>query len=223
MNKDTNFKAIFFDMDGLLVDTEALRLTCSRDVLSTVGVEIPTEWYIKEGLANGRSTFELARAKGISESKIEQLRKYRNEQVGEIFRESIEPIDGVLETLENLYGRFLLAVVTGSRREHVDIIMQKTGMFRFFDFFITGDDVANFKPHPEPYLKAIQRAQEDAQQCLVLEDAQQGVRAAKAAGLTCYAIPDELTRTHDFSSADKILNSIRELPDIILPTTSDLS
>src|SRR3989338_3628924 len=85
-----------------------------------LGVEVPTEWYIKEGLANGRSTFELARAKGISESKIEQLRKYRNEQVGEIFRESIEPIDGVLETLENLYGRFLLAVVTGSRREHVD-------------------------------------------------------------------------------------------------------
>ncbi len=210
------FKAVFFDMDGLLVDTELLMFNATQEILTGAGVGISKDWYIRENLGKGVSSVELAREKGISDQEVEVLRKRRNDRYGEILNESVTPIDGVTEVLEKLHGRFLLAVVTGSRRDHFDIIMQKTRLLRFFDFCITGEDVTNIKPDPESYATAIVRAHQKKEHCLALEDSHKGVRAAKAAGLTCYAIPDALTKTHDFSTADKVLKSIRELPGLIL-------
>ena len=94
--------------------------------------------------------------------------------------------------------------------------MEKTGLRRSFDFVITGDDVKKHKPDPEPYLKATEVSGQKKEHCLVLEDSFRGVQAAKAAGLTCFAVPDELTRVQDFSIADKILKSIRELPCLLI-------
>ena len=210
-----SFKAIFFDMDGLLVDTESLMFNANQEVLAGAGVEMSKDWYISENLGKGKSSVELARAKGGSDSEVEMLRKRRNDRYGEIFNESATPIDGVVEVLEILHGQFLLAIVTSSRRDHFDIIMQKTRLLRFFDFFITGEDVTNIKPDPEAYVTAVIRAHQKKEHCLALEDSYKGVRAAKAAGLMCYAIPDVLTKTHDFSIADKVLKNIRELPDLL--------
>jgi len=94
--------------------------------------------------------------------------------------------------------------------------MEKTGLRRFFSFFITEQDVKNLKPHPEPYLKAVDLSGCSKEQCLVLEDSYRGVQSAKAAGLTCYAIPDVLTKVQDFSVADKVLGGISEVPEIVL-------
>jgi HAD superfamily hydrolase (TIGR01509 family) len=210
------FKAIFFDMDGLLVDTESIYFDTVKEVLASVNVEITKDWYIHENLGKGRSSLDLATEAGIPHDEVEILRKRRNALYGEMLKGKVSPIDGVVEVLERLEGHFLLAIVTSSRREHFDIIMEKTGLLHFFDFFLTGADVTRIKPDPEPYLKAIERAHQQKKHCLVLEDSFKGTQAAKAAGLTCYAIPDALTRTHNFSIADKVLRSIRELPDLVL-------
>ena len=211
-----SFKAIFFDNDGLLVDTEGLYFQSIQEVFAPVGIEISREWYIRENLGTGRSSFELAKEKGFSEEEIAKLRRERNERYGELLREKVRPIDGIPEVLAMLHGKFLMGVVTSSRKVHFDIIMEMTGLRHFFSFFITEQDVRNLKPDPEPYLKAVELSGQTKEHCLVLEDSFRGVQAAKAAGLTCYAIPDELTRVQDFSIADKVLKSIRELPRIIL-------
>ena len=218
-----SFEAIFWDNDGVLVDTEAVFIKACREVFADEGIEISEGWFINESLAKGSSVFDLARKKGMSNEEIIQLRKRRNEYYSKVLMKHVPIVDGVKETLEALHGKFLMGVVTSSRKEHFEIMMKKTGFRRFFNFFITADDIKNTKPDPEPYLKALEIAGKPCESCLVIEDSQRGVVAAKAAGLSCYAVPSELTKSLEFSMADKVLNSIRELPDIILPTTSDFS
>jgi len=213
--KKTPFRAIFFDMDGLLVNTEPFDFKGTKEVFASVNVNLTREWYIHEHLGKGRSVSELLRENGIEEERIAELREMRHKRYWEYLEADAAAINGVPETLQKLHGKLQLAIVTASYRRSFDIIMRKTGLLHFFDFFITGDDVVKTKPHPDPYLKAIELSGKKKEQCLVLEDSGNGAQAAKNAGLTCYAIPDALTRAHDFSHADKVLNSIREVPALV--------
>ena len=85
--------------------------------------------------------------------------------------------------------------------------------FRYFDFVVDGDDCENTKPDPEPYRRALERVSRPASECLVIEDSERGLLAAKAAGLKCWVIPTELAEGSDFSRADALLGSIGELPE----------
>ncbi|MDO8575844.1 MAG: HAD family phosphatase [bacterium] len=216
MNKPTSprFEAVFFDMDGLLVDTESLYLDATREVFAPFDVEVSLDWYMTEQLGKGTSTFSLLEAKGIAQDVIQETRVRRNKRYMEML-EGIEPIQGVRETLLQLHGKFALAVVTSSNREPFEIIMRNTELKHFFDFSITFDDVTSLKPDPKPYQKAVEHSGFEKENCLALEDSSKGVSAAKAAGISCYAIPDELTKGHDFSMADKVLGSIREVPALL--------
>ncbi len=211
----TKFEAIFFDMDGLLVNTEPLDFKGTKEVFASVGVDLTREWYIHEHLGKGRSVSEYLRENGIAEERIAELRGMRHTRYWESLEAEATAIDGVPETLQKLHRKLLLAVVTGSYRRSVDIVMRKTGLREFFDFIVACEDTENHKPHPEPYLKALALSKKTKEQCLVLEDSGNGSLAAKAAGITCYAIPDEMTKAHDFSHADKVLASIREVPKLL--------
>ncbi len=104
-----------------------------------------------------------------------------------------------------------MGVVTSSRRDHFDLIHARSGLRRFFDFVVTGDDVAHTKPNPEPYLKALEVSGRKAGECVAIEDSERGLAAAKAAGLECWVVPHALTRNGDFRSADRVLASLAEV------------
>ncbi len=212
------FKAIFWDNDGLLVDTEILYFKASKEALALVGIELKKDWYIQNQLQQGVSTFDLVREKGIPEPEVQELRQKRNKLYEELLLAEATIIDGVVDVLEQLKGNFQMGVVTSSRKEHFEIIMEKTLLRKYFDFFVTEQDVENTKPDPEPYLTALKISKQKSEDCLVLEDAMRGVQAAKAAGITCYAIPNDLTKDHDFSMADKVLRNLKELPNLLLGT-----
>ncbi len=209
----TQFKAIFFDMDGLLVDTEPLYLKATQEILATIGIALTKDWYVRENLGKGTSSFELAKERGLPDNTIKELRQQRNEKYDQLLKGGVQPLDGVPGFLEWAQGKFVMGIVTSSHRDHFETIMRQTGLRKFFSFFITGDDVENVKPDPEPYLKAVGLSGHPKEHCLVLEDSYRGLQAAKAAGLTCYAIPDALTKVQNFSIADKVLGNIRELPE----------
>src|SRR3989344_1051037 len=136
MNKPTSlrFEAIFFDMDGLLVDTESIDFKGTKEVFASAGLDLTREWYIHEHLGKGRSVSELLRENGVAEHHIAELREMRHKRYWAYLEVDATAIDGVPETLQKLYGKFLLAIVTGSYRQSVDIIMRKTGLRDFFDF-----------------------------------------------------------------------------------------
>jgi HAD superfamily hydrolase (TIGR01509 family) len=127
----------------------------------------------------------------------------------------VRVLDGVSETLARLHGLLPLAIVTSSDPEHFEQIHSQTSLIRFFDFVLTAGDYGKHKPHPEPYLAAASRMKIAPGRCLVIEDTERGVEAATAAGMTCIAIPNELSRAGDFKNAHRILGSMHELLPVL--------
>ncbi|MBV9349861.1 MAG: HAD family phosphatase [Patescibacteria group bacterium] len=206
-----HFKAIFWDSDGTLVDTEFLYFQSSKMTLAEAGISLSENWYINETLKKGTSVFELARQAGKGESDIARLRHLRNTVYRKNLLSKVTILDGVVETLEGLYGKVLMAVVTSAIPDEFDLIMQKTGLRKYFDFVLTSGDVSRVKPDPEPYLTAWKMSGFKKEECLAVEDTERGVVAAKAAGLVCFACPQKLTRTNDFSAADRTIANVREI------------
>lgn len=206
-----SFKAILWDNDGVLVDTEHLYFQATKDVLQSIGITLSKADYIELFLIQNRGAWHLARALGKSAAEVEALRLQRNDLYAQYLGEQNAAIDGAQEVLKTLHGQIYMGVVTSSRRRHFNIIHSQTGFLPYFDFVLTCDDVANTKPDPEPYLKGLERSGYAASECIVIEDSERGLAAAKEAGLTCWVIPTGLTQSGDFSTADAVLSDVREV------------
>ena len=204
-------KAVFWDNDGVLVDTEILYFRATRDILSRVGVDLTVVAFIDISLRQGRSVFDLAERAGLSPEGVEKLRDDRNRLYGEMLECGIRIMDGVEQSLRELKGRVSLGVVTSSRREHFLKMHQETGLLDYFDFILTREDFHHAKPHPEPYREAVKRVGCAAEDCLAVEDSERGLVSASAAGIRCLVVPNDLTRDQDFSKASRILRGADEV------------
>lgn len=202
---------IFWDNDGVLVDTETLYYQATRRVLQGLGVELDPEQFRELFLKQSGGAWHLAVARGVPETAVDGLRAERNRLYAELLRTEPLSVPGAAQVLRNLHGRLPMGVVTSSRRDHFDLIHARTGFSRYFDFVVTGEDVRETKPSPEPYLRALALTGRSPEECLAVEDSERGLSAAKAAGLTCWVLPTALTRTGDFRAADRVLKSLDEV------------
>jgi HAD superfamily hydrolase (TIGR01509 family) len=210
-----SFDAILFDNDGILVDTEPLFLRATRELLATVDVVVTAEDYHEISMRRGRSVFDLASARGVSDDEILRLRVLRGRRYAELIDEGVRVLEGVSETLERLHGSVPMAIVTSSNRDHFDRIHDQTGFTRFFDFILADGDYTHHKPHPEPYMVAAARMEIAPERCLVIEDTERGLESATTAGMSCIAIPNELSKTGNFEAAHTVLNSMSELSKLL--------
>lgn len=206
------FKAIFWDNDGVLVDTEPIFFDATKTILARCGVELTEQFFIDQCLKLNTSAFNLLDPK---KHNIDSLRDERDLLYMNYLKKSAPLRPGIENVLTSLHGRLKMGVVTSSWKDHFDEIMSSSGLRKYFSFFITADDVDNHKPHPEPYLKALMLTGFEPHECLVVEDTERGVTAAKAAGLTCFAVPTPLSKGNDFSKADKVLGNISELLEFV--------
>jgi HAD superfamily hydrolase (TIGR01509 family) len=208
-------KAIFWDNDGVLVDTEHLYFRATQRVLAEIGVELTEAQYVELFLVRSVGGWHLAEARGFSPQEVEALRLKRNALYGKLLHGAHAVIPGVPEVLQALHGRYRMGIVTSSAKEHFDIIHAASGLLRYFDFVLTRGDYHCSKPHPEPYLKAIAHAGVAPDECIVVEDSERGLAAATAAGLRCIVVPSQLTSGCAFAGADRVLTDIGELPQIL--------
>lgn len=204
-------KAIFWDNDGVLVDTERLYYIATQRVLAGVGVVLTKEQYIELLLVQGRPPWYLAEEKGFPPDGIEKLRDKRNTLYSVLLEEEDIIIGGARDALEELGKRYMMGIVTSSRPDHFAIIHRRTGFLKYFQFAITLADYSHSKPHPEPYLKAIESSGFSPEECLVIEDSERGLTAAREAGIRCIVIPNEFTRDSNFDGAYKVIKDLEEL------------
>lgn len=204
-------KAIFWDNDGVLVDTERLYYKATQIMLASVGVHLAREQFIEYSLVHGKGAWHLAEERGVTPDHIDRLRNERNVLYGKLLEEEHIVIDGARDALETLSQRYVMGIVTSSRPEHFEIIHRRTGFLKYFQFTITRDEYTHSKPHPEPYLLALERSGLSAKECLVIEDSERGLIAANKAGLRCIVIPNEFTKGSDFTGAYKVMRDLKEL------------
>lgn len=211
----TGIRAVFWDNDGVLVDTEPLYYQATRDTMATVGIELTEEQYYQFFLVENCGAFHLARDKGLSESVIDELRDARNAKYNDLLKTSPVAIAGVEQVLQRMKGKFVMGIVTSSHREHFDTTHRHTTLAQYVDFVLTSEDYSVTKPDPAPYLAAIQRSGCRPEECLVVEDSERGLIAATRAGLKCVVIPRNLTRRGDFRAAYRVLDDISELSELL--------
>jgi HAD superfamily hydrolase (TIGR01509 family) len=209
-------KAVFFDNDGVLVETEHLYFQATRHVFLSKGVVLTQEMYVEYLLRQGKGAWFLLEQKGCSPQEIESLRRERNRIYTESLREVTVLIDGVDAALKRLHGKVLMAIVTSSRRDHFELIHSRSGILPLFHFCLTIEDYEKAKPDPEPYLKAVEKSGCRPGECLVVEDSERGLAAANAAGLRCIVIPRDMTKGGIFAGAYRVRKDLSEAVDDIL-------
>ncbi|HZL16771.1 MAG TPA: HAD family phosphatase [Polyangia bacterium] len=197
--------AILFDNDGVLVDTEGLYFRANREVLAGVGVALDEAAYVELFLREGTGAWHLAEARGLSAESVADLRAVRDRRYAELLDEAPIAIPGVAELLPALAARYRLAIVTSSEPDPFARTHVRTGLLPHFELVLTRADYQRSKPDPQPYLCAVGRLGLPPERCLVIEDSERGLRAAKAAGLTCWVVPSGLTAGGHFEAADAVL------------------
>ena len=207
-----SLKAILWDNDGVLVDTEHLYFEACARALAEVGFELTREAYIEASLTQGTSVSDLA---GLSAGEHERFRTVRNALYAELLEQGGLIIPGAEDTLEALRDRVRMMIVTSSRRDHFRIIHETTGLLRYFESVVDNEDYERSKPNPDPYLEGLARLNLGAEDCIAVEDSVRGMTAANRAGLRCVVVPNALTRDAGFSGAYRVLKDVRDVLGVV--------
>jgi len=211
-------KGIIFDFDGLIIDTEMPGCNAWAELFNQHGFSFTIEDW-KKAIGTGPTAYDpsihLSRlTKGKLDPQVIQ------EQTLSRTRELIElqtMLPGVLDFIIASEQLGLpMAVASSSNREWVEGYLSKLGILKYFKVICTSDDVANVKPDPELFLLAAKKLGIAPTEAIIFEDSPSGIRAAKAAGIPCIAIPNDITKTMDLSLATRIVNSFLDLDPLEL-------
>ena len=203
-------KAVIFDMDGLMIDSERSMLECWR--VAAVEQELPLSddtWLSMVGMHDAACTELLFRLLG--EEKAEQLVAGSKSRYDRLVEQGLPLKPGLIELLEHLKACGVpLAVATSTRRERATIKLARCGLNGYFDHVVTGSDVVNPKPDPSIYLLAASHLGVRPEKCTAIEDSELGVRAAAAAGMSVIQVPDLLPATALTRSLARVVASLHE-------------
>ncbi len=205
-------KAVIFDMDGVVVDSEPMHIEAEKQILLKYGVEISAD--------------ELRRYTGTTAEFefTDLIRKYRlNATVDKLFREKekilfrllekqTKPTKGVVRVIKSLKRKGLkLAIASSGHRKLVRYFLRKLKIASCFDSVVCAEDITRSKPDPEIFLKAAESLGLDPPECVVIEDSALGVEAAKGAGMKCIAFRNPNSGDQDLSKADLVIDDFAKL------------
>jgi HAD superfamily hydrolase (TIGR01509 family) len=206
-------RAIVFDFDGLILDTEEPVYRSWLEVYEAHGELLPFERWVQ---IVGSTTTEFHPQLHLEE----RLGKPLSQEVleGRIGRRTEmilaqELLPGILQSIDDARGLGLkLGVASSSTRDWVSGHLERLGILSRFDCVRCRDDVNHAKPAPDLYLAVLDCLGVSASEAVAIEDSPNGVMAAKQAGMRCVAIPNSITATLDLSQADVVLRSLSEMP-----------
>ena len=203
-------KSLLFDMDGILVNTEPIMARAVILALADQGLCLTEQEYYDHWTKKGKGILDFINEKRMTLD-VKMYRSTRNNIYLEHLKINIPILEGVKETIPELSKKFKLGLVSASNREFVHFILKSTDLEKYFLTIITSEDVEKEKPAPDGFLLAAENLLVQPNECVVIEDAEKGILAAKKAGMKAIAIPNKYTRDNDFSCADLILESIKSL------------
>lgn len=187
-----NIKAVIFDMDGILIDTERISFNAFKEVLKGYSYEMSEEFYLTMIGRNVKSIKEVMLSEYGSSFPFDEIYEKKVKiAVETIDRDGVIIKPGVHELVDYLKdNNYRIAVATSTRKERAHYLLEQIGIKDKVDYIICGDQVVNSKPDPEIFLKAAKGIGIKPQNCMVIEDSDAGILAASRAGMTGINVPD---------------------------------
>lgn len=207
-------KAILFDHDGTLVDSEPAHFEIWRAVLARYDTDLTEQQYCEyyagvPAMANALDMIARFSIAGTPEQLVEQKAAGTREYLS---RTAFPMMPGVREVVGHFHSRGLrMAIVTGSSQSTVAATTRTHQLAPYFDTVVASDDVERNKPHPDGYLLAMRHLGVTADECLAIEDTEHGLTAAAEADIPCLVVPNAMSAHHDFSRATASFGEMTEV------------
>lgn len=216
-------KAVLFDMDGVIVDTEPLHRKAYFKMFEEVSIDVTEAMYDS---FTGQATLPICRTLcqhfGLSDTP-ENLVSIKRKHFKYIFENDsdLALLDGVHDLIKDYHNNGLMLVLASSASmPNINRIFERFDLDKYFKAKISGADLKASKPHPEIFIKAAQLASEHTNNCMVIEDSTNGIAAAKAANIYCVGFKSPHSANQDYSKADRVITSFEEILFSKLKTNS---
>ncbi|MEM7551618.1 MAG: HAD family phosphatase [Bacteroidota bacterium] len=212
-------KAIFFDFDGTLVNSEGFHFNCWNETLSKFNTSLEWDYYVHNyaGIPTPENAEALVEkfSLPIQTGRLTEMMEDIGKQHSEIHVPELMPF---AEEVIKFFGNkgLKLAIVTGSPRHDLSSFFSKVDLEKYFDFVVTRDDVGQSKPHPESYEMARQKSGFEKEEIIVFEDTANGTASAADAGLKCFAIQKETSLHYKLLRANSIFSDLQEAKGFVV-------
>ena len=204
-------KAIIFDMDGVIIDSEPLHIELEREILEDLGGSITVEEHSAFVGTTDDYMWSAFKEQFNIPTPIDEIIKIKRKKFDENIHR-IKLIDGFWEFFQKLHSEgHPLALASSNNKNTVDLIVEKFDLKKYLKVIMTGTDVKEGKPSPEIFLKTAEKLGISPSDCIVIEDARNGVLAAKSAGMKCIGLKSPNSGNQDLSKADLVVNSFQDL------------
>lgn len=206
---------VIFDMDGVIIDSEPIYSIVYDKIFKMLNVNISKEERSSFVGLSAKKVWLYVKEKGRLSETVDELLEIKEKVYFETFtscREYHKPISGVVQLLEALKRNGIsLSIASSANRDMVNFVIDKLGLRSYFDYIISGEEVIHGKPEPDIFLKVAENYDELPNRFTVIEDSENGVKAAKLAGMKCIGYKNINSGNQDLSSADLIIEEFNKI------------
>ena len=214
-------RAVVFDFDGVLADSEPLHLAASQEMFASVGITLTREEYYARYLGYDDETMIRVLAKDRGWTPDAQQISALISDKARMFDRLIEQTDvlfpGAAACVERLAQDYPLGIASGALREEIELILRRARLDRHIRFIVASGDTPRSKPAPDPYARAAQLHALPPADCVAIEDSRWGIESAKMAGLKCVGITNTYAAAQ-LSTADRVVTSLDEFTAGLIQT-----
>ena len=207
-------RTVIFDMDGVIIDSEPIHFKMENEMFQELKIAISYEEHCSFVGTSSKNMWQIIAEKyGLKVDPKELVNKQHALYMAYLMNEKdLRPIAGVVELIQDLYHNgFKLVLASSSYMEVIEAVLSKFNLPNYFMARVSGTELANSKPHPEIFIQSAKLANSEAVECVVIEDSQNGITSAKAAGMKCIGFANPNSGAQDLSKADLIIHSFDEL------------
>jgi HAD superfamily hydrolase (TIGR01509 family) len=201
-------------MDGVIVDTEPVHHYAYYKQFQELNITVPNEMYTSFTGFSTRNTFQTLKEAFQLEQEVEDLIQRKRTIFNDAFdsKEDLDLLEGVKNLIQDLHANGMqLIVASSASKVTIDRVFTRFGLHEYFSHIVSGEDFPKSKPHPAIFEHAASLSIAPKENCIVIEDSTNGVRAAKAAGIFCVGYNSLHSKDQDLTEADIVINHFAEL------------